>query len=52
VSRVTDLTAIEYVARGHCADPTCQKCSARLRWLRRKGWRTGKTTSRKNTERK
>jgi hypothetical protein len=52
VSRITDLTAIEYVARSHCSDPRCQKCSARFRWLRRKGWRIGKTTSRKNTERK
>jgi len=48
VSRITDSIAIEYAAWGHCADPTCQKCSARGRWLRRKGWRTGKTTSRKS----
>jgi hypothetical protein len=53
VSRITDLIALEYAAQGHyCADPACQKCSARFRWLRRKGWRTGKTTVRKNTERK
>jgi hypothetical protein len=48
MSRMTDLMAIEYIARSHCADPTCQKCSARVRWLRRKGWRNGKTPARKN----
>jgi hypothetical protein len=47
MSRITDLMAIEYIARSHCADPTCQKCSARARWLRRKGWRTNKTSTRK-----
>jgi hypothetical protein len=52
VSRITDLMAIEYIARSHCAELTCQKCSARFRWLRRKGWRAGKASARKNTERK
>ena len=49
MSRITDLMAIEYIARSHCADPTCQKCSARVRWLRRKSWRTAKAHSRKNS---
>jgi hypothetical protein len=48
VSRMTDLIAIEYIARNHCADPTCQKCVARVRWLRRKAWRSHKTSTRKN----
>ena len=48
MSRVTDLIASEYIARIHCTDPTCQKCSARVRWMRRKGWRTEKTLTRKN----
>jgi hypothetical protein len=52
MSRVTDLIAIGYVTVGHCTDPTCQKCSAQFRWLRRKGWRTRKTSAPKNTERK
>jgi hypothetical protein len=44
--------AIEYASAIHCTDPTCQKCSARFRWLRRKEWHVSKTTTRKNTERK
>jgi hypothetical protein len=52
VSRMTDLMAIEYIARSHCADPACQKCTARFRWLRRKGWRAGKAATRTNKERK
>jgi hypothetical protein len=48
MSRITDLMATEYIARSHCADPTCQKCSARVRWYRRKGWRTDKAPTRKN----
>jgi hypothetical protein len=52
VSRITDLIAIEYITRSHCTDPACQKCGARFRWLRRKGWRTAKTTVRKNNGRK
>jgi hypothetical protein len=52
MSRITDLIAIDYIARNHCADPTCPKCIARFRWLRRKAWRTSKTPARKSTERK
>jgi hypothetical protein len=52
MSRVTDLMAIAYIARSHCADPACHKCSARVRWLRRKGWRTAKTPTRNNRGRK
>ena len=42
MSRITDLMVIECIAQIHCSDPTCQKCAARLRWLRRKAWRTDK----------
>jgi len=52
MSRITDLMTMEYIAQIHCTDPTCQKCTARLRWLRRKAWRTGKTSARKNNGRK
>ena len=52
MSRITDLIVIGYIVQGQCADPTCQKCRARSRWHRRKGWRTGKTSARKNAERK
>lgn len=48
MSRITDLIAAEYIARSHCADPTCHKCTARARWLRRKAWQSHKTASRKN----
>ena len=48
MSRVTDLMVIEFIAQIHCTDPTCQKCASRMRWLRRKAWRTGKTSARKN----
>jgi hypothetical protein len=52
MSRITDLMAIECMAQIHCTDPTCQKCTARMRWLRRKAWRTDKTPTRKNNGRK
>lgn len=48
MSRITDLMAIECIAQIHCTDPTCQKCTARLRWLRRKAWRSDKAHPRKN----
>jgi hypothetical protein len=51
VSRVTDLLASEYLAR-HCTQPGCRKCSARVRWCRRKAPRSGKSHVRKNTGRK
>lgn len=50
MSRITDLIAIEYIARNHCTNPTCQKCSARVRWFRRKAWRSGKSLVRKNNK--
>ena len=52
MSRVTDLMVIEFIAQIHCTDPTCQKCASRMRWLRRKAWRTDKTSARKNNGRK
>lgn len=52
MSCITDLMVTEYMAQAHCTDPACQKCGARLRWLRRKAWRTGKTVIRENSQRK
>jgi hypothetical protein len=51
MSRVSEIIAVTYAVR-HCANPRCGKCAARARWNRRKGWRSGKTTVRKSTERK
>ena len=51
MSRVNELIAIASIA-SHCTDPQCQKCSARRRWSRRKAWRTGKSQTRKTSERK
>ncbi len=47
MSRITDLIAGGYLPR-HCTDPYCAKCIARARWYRRKGWRSGKNSARKN----
>lgn len=52
MSRITDLMAIEYIARSHCTDPRCHKCSARFIWLRRKAWRTSKTSVRKSNRKR
>ena len=51
MTRVSELIAIASIA-SHCTDPKCQKCSARLRWSRRKAWRTGKSQTRTTSERK
>jgi hypothetical protein len=51
VSRVSELIAIATIA-SHCTDPKCQKCTARIRWSRRKAWRTSNSKSRKASERK
>ena len=51
VTRVSELIAIASIA-SHCTDPKCQKCSARIRWSRRKAWRTSKSRGRKTSERK
>lgn len=48
MSRMTDLLAIEYLTLTHCTEPECQKCGARVRWIRRKGWRTSRSPIRKN----
>ena len=47
MSRIT-TDGHRLTAEIHCSDPTCQKCAARLRWLRRKAWRTDKAHPRKN----
>jgi hypothetical protein len=49
VNRVNDLLATEYLAR-HCTEPQCRKCSARVRWYRRKARRS--TKLRKSNRRK
>jgi hypothetical protein len=51
MTRVGELIAIEAI-NSHCTDPECQKCSARIRWSRRKAWRTSKSKGRKASERK
>lgn len=51
MTRVSELIAIAAIAT-HCTDPKCQKCSARIRWSRRKAWRAGKSEVRKTSERK
>jgi hypothetical protein len=51
VSRVSELVVIATIA-SHCTDPKCKKCSACIRWSRRKAWRTGKSHVRKTSERK
>ena len=51
MTRVSELIAIAAIA-SHCTDPKCQKCSARIRWSRRKAWRTSKSQVRKTSERK
>jgi hypothetical protein len=52
MSRITDLMVVEYITQAHCTDPACQKCAARVRWLRRKAWRAGKATIHENNGRK
>jgi hypothetical protein len=53
VSRVTDTTSVAFVyAERHCNDFNCEKCRARYRWARRKGWRIRKTINRCNRNRK
>lgn len=44
------ILAITYAAR-HCTQYGCQKCAARARWNRRKGWRSRKNP-RHSTRRK
>jgi hypothetical protein len=46
VSRITDLSAAVISAR-HCNEFDCQKCRARLRWMRRKSWRSRKPANRR-----
>jgi hypothetical protein len=51
MSRITDLLAVAVITR-HCPQAGCGKCAARSRWSGRKGLRSAKTSTRKNTERK
>jgi hypothetical protein len=43
--------AIKYASR-HCTEYGCRKCNARVRWARRKKWRTRKSSVHRNTGRK
>jgi hypothetical protein len=36
----------------HCTESGCRKCIARWHWLRRKAWRTHKSTVRRSHGRK
>lgn len=47
MSRVTDILTVAAIAR-HCTNPRCQKCAARDRWNRRKGWRAPKSLRKNN----
>ena len=49
--QASEILAITYAAR-HCTEYRCQKCAARARWNRRKGWRTSKTPARRTPRRK
>ena len=51
MSRITDLSAVVISGR-HCNEPDCGKCRARIRWMRRKAWRSRKSRTRRNRDRK
>jgi hypothetical protein len=48
---LTSLTSAVYSAR-HCDELGCEKCRARVRWLRRKAWRSRKPRNRSTRDRK
>jgi hypothetical protein len=47
----SEIIAITYATR-HCTEYGCEKCLARIRWARRKKWRTRKKITRRGTRRK
>lgn len=51
MSRITDLSVVITAAR-HCNEFDCVKCRARHRWMRRKSWRSHKSTNRRMRGRK
>ena len=51
MSQVTDPSAVVDSAR-HCNEPGCAKCRARSRWLRRRAWRSRKSRTPRNHDRK
>jgi hypothetical protein len=51
VITTSENLALTYATR-HCTEYGCQKCAARARWTRRKGWRSGKKTTRRRNRRK
>jgi len=50
MSRQAEIITVAFLAR-HCAEYGCEKCAARSRWNRRKGWRSEKSL-RKSVNRK
>ena len=52
MSRVTDLSASVVVTTRHCHEPSCAKCRARSRWLRRRAWRSRKSPNSSHSDRK
>jgi hypothetical protein len=46
-----ETPAITYAVR-HCTEYGCEKCAARARWQRRKGWCSRKNSIRRSTGRK
>ena len=51
ITTTSEILAIAYTKR-HCTEYGCQKCAARARWNRRKGWHTRKNPTHRNTKRK
>ena len=51
MSRASEIIAVTYAAR-HCTEYRCQKCTARVRWSRRKKWQSRKSKARRVTGRK
>lgn len=51
MSRTADLNTVVVAAR-HCHELDCKKCRARSRWMRRKAWRSRKSSDRRIRGRK
>jgi hypothetical protein len=51
MSRTAEIITVAYMVR-HCNEYGCQKCAARVRWSRRKNWRSRKNPNRRATGRK
>jgi len=51
MNRASEIIAVAYVAR-HCTEYGCPKCSAHVRWSRRKKWQFKENPNRRATGRK